>query len=290
MGALLSTVDSGSKDQSLGIAIPPQPTLLADIARVFPNTEKVAALIADYPEISDSVLRVVNSPCIGLPRQVDKIEQAVVMLGLDSVLNVVNAVLLHSTLAVDSDPLLVAFWKNTKATAAAAGMLAINITGVKPDDAYLLGLFRDCAIPLMYQKFPHYFSVLKQGYKDQAARIISIEDKQLKSNHAIVGHLIARAWNLPMPIVQSINDHHSHRRLMCGSCNQVERYTDKLCATLKLAEHVSRASLCYGDTTQDYEWSIYKKNILKLFDKPPQEILDTVNNIVVTLKETEDLL
>ena len=290
MGAQLATIDSNPKDESLGIAIPPQPELLAQIAKVFPKTEKVSALIAQDPQISDSVLRVVNSPCIGLSRPVDKLEQAVVMLGLDSVMNVVNAVLLHSTLNVDSDANLRAFWQNTQATAAAAGMLANELTGVKSDDAYLLGLFRDCAIPLMYQKFPNYFSILQQAYQDHAARIISIEDKQLRANHAVVGHLIARAWNLPRPIVQAINDHHTHRRLMCESKNLVERYVDQLCATLKLAEHVARTSLTYGKTVQDHEWNVYKKPILKLINKPPQEILEIVNSIVVIVKETQDLL
>ncbi len=90
--------------------------------------------------------------------------------------------------------------------------------------------------------------------------------------------------------MQAINDHHSHRRLKCISCNQVDKYIDRLCATLKLAEHVTRTALCYGETKSDYEWDIYKKDVLKLIDKEPQEILDIVNSVVVTLKETEDLL
>lgn len=290
MGELLATTGSESTAEPKGIAIPPKPSLLSDIARVYPNTEKVGALIAEHPGISDGVLKVANSPSLGLPHPVEKLEQAVVMLGLDSVMNVINAVLLQSTLDIKDDPKLIAFWKNTKATAAAAGILAIELTQVKPDDAYLLGLFRDCAIPLMYQSHPNYFRVLETGYKDMAARIITIEDKQFKANHAIVGQLIARAWGLPSPIVQAINDHHSHRRLKCASCNQIEKYIDRLCATLKLAEHVTRTSACYGKINMDYEWNIYKKDILKLIGKEPQEILDVVNATVVTIKETEDLL
>lgn len=290
MGLQLASIDDGAEQGTDGIAIPPRPELLAKIAAIFPNTEKVTALIADDPDISASVLKVVNSPCIGMSRPVEKLEQAVVMLGLDGVMNVVNAVLLHSTLNVDCDSNLRNFWKNTKTTAAAAGMLANEVTGVKPDDAYLLGLFRDCAIPLIYQKFPHYFGILEQGYQDQAARIISIEDKQIKANHAVVGHLIARAWQLPPAIVQAVNDHHSHRRLMCQSANQVEQYTDRLVATLKLAEHVSHTCLTYGNIRRDHEWEIYKKPILNLIDKPPQDILDVVNNILQTLKETDELL
>jgi len=289
MCAQLATIDSSAKTASLGIAIPPQPELLAEIAKVFPKTKQVSALIAQDAKISAGVLKVVNSPFIGLSRPVDQLEQAIVLLGLDGVMNIVNAVSLHSTLAVEGDANLQAFWRNTQATAAAAGMLAIELTGVQPHDAYLLGLFRDCAIPLIYQKFPHYFSILHQGYNDQAARIISIEDKQIKANHAVIGHLIARAWRLPKAIIQAVNDHHSHRRLMCESNNQVEVYTDRLCATLKLAEHVSRTSLTYGNTYKDYEWEVYKKPILNLINKPPQEILNIVNAIVETLKETEDL-
>lgn len=273
-----------------GIAIPAQPKLLAEIARVFSKPEKVAALIAADPAVSEGVLEVINSPGIGLSKPVEKIEQAVMMLGLDSILNVVNAVLLHSTLQIESNPKLATFWKNAKATAAAAGILASEVTEVKPDDAYLLGLFRDCGIPLIVQKHPSYFSVLEQGYRDQTARIIEIEDKKFGVNHAVVSHLIARAWNLPVPIVQAIKEHHSHRRLMCEGRNQVEAYVDRLVATLKLAEHVSRASVAYGNTVKDQEWDIYKSSILKLINKPPQEILDVVNSIVATLQQTEEYL
>jgi HD-like signal output (HDOD) protein len=273
-----------------GIALPPCPQLLAQIAQVFPKTDKVTALIAAHPAISDGVLKVVNSPSLGMARNIEKLEQAVVLLGLSGVMNVVNAVLLQSTLSINANPPLQEFWKNTKTTAAAAGMLAIELTGVKPEDAYLLGLFRDCAIPLMYQKHRNYFSVLQRGYNDTAARIIIFEDQEFKANHAIISHYIARAWNLPTPIVQAIRDHHSHRRLMCESADPGDIYVDKLVATLKLAEHVAHCAAIYGKTAKDFEWENYKKPILKLIHRKPHEILDIVNNIAMTLQDTEDLL
>jgi HD-like signal output (HDOD) protein len=290
MSVYLATIDSDVKDDSVGIAIPPRPELLANIAKVFPNTGKVAALIAEDPALKQGVLKIVNSNYLGVPHPVDKLEQAIVLLGLDAVMNVVNAVMLRDSLSIDGDPKLQKYWQNTKATAAAAGMLANELTDVKPDDAYLLGLFRDCAIPLIYQKFPRYFSILEQGYRDHAARIVAIEDKQLNANHAVVGHLIARAWHLPKPIVQAINDHHSHRRMIFQGGNLAECYVDKLCATLKLAEHVTRTPLTLTNTVRDHEWEIYKKPVLQLIAKSPQEILDVVSAIMVTLKETEDLL
>jgi len=270
MKAQPATFDTGLNQDAQGPATPAPPLLLSKVAQLFPNKNAVIAAVKSDGDVGHDVLALAKQPFFGNQQHCDTLEQIVALQGVEGLVNLVSAVLLPSTLLLNNNENLSAFWQNSKATAAAAGMLAAQLTGVKPITAYTLGLFRDCAIPLMLQKFPNYFSILKQGYTDQAARIISIEDKQIKSNHAIVGHLIARAWHLPKPIVQAINDHHSHRRLMCLGNNQIEKEIDRLCATLKLAEHVNRNSLIYGGTTKNFECDIYKKHFLKIFNQSPQ--------------------
>ena len=272
-------------EEQLGIAIPPQPKLLTEIENVYPEIDKVAALIAKDPKIGEGVLRVVNSPCIGLSREIVRIEQAVILLGLDSVMNIVNSVLLQLTFGkqLRSAPLK-NYWKNTMQTAIAASLLARSFPGIRSDDAFTMGLFHNCAIPLIHEKFHNYLDVIKLSYADSSARIAMIEDHKFGADHATISHLIARAWNLPPSIIAAIRDHHNHKRLACSSRTEDEKHIDRLCALLKLSEHIVKTYSTLGGQIKDYEWEMFKVPILNtLYIDPqilPRLIEDTMRKVL----------
>ena len=247
-----------------GIGIPPQPKLLYEIERVYPDIDQVAALIMAEPKVASGLLKVVNSPCIGLSRDVTRIEQAVILLGLDSIMNLINSVLLQDTFQQQlKEELLKGYWKNSMQTAFACALLARRCLGVRPDDAYVLGLFHNCAIPLIFETHQNYFEIARLSYSDTAARITQVEEKKLGVDHAGIGYYISRAWNLPLSIITAIRDHHDHQRLRCESRDEVGRHIDQLCALLKTAEHMCHTYCVLGMQAKDHEWEVFKGSILK---------------------------
>ncbi|BFM14938.1 HDOD domain-containing protein [Maricurvus nonylphenolicus] len=244
------------------ITIPPQPQLLVDVRNAYPDLNKVSAIISQDPAISAGVLKTVNSPFIGLPKKIVRVDQAVVLLGLDSVINLVNAVQFRNAFEDLAPDQLAEFWQNTNATAMAASILAKHTKLVRTDEAFALGLFRNCAIPLMQSKFKGYIATLQLAYADTAGNISQVEKNNYQADHAAISHLIARAWHLPASLIQAIADHHNPKRLACKGAGDQQQHIDNLCAILKLAEHCTEEYLCYGNQEADYEWERHKATLL----------------------------
>lgn len=77
-----------------GIKIPPQPQILVDLQmeQVMPDPDmrQIARLISQDVGLSRTMLKFVNSRFFGLTNKITSIEQAVSLLGLNSVINILN--------------------------------------------------------------------------------------------------------------------------------------------------------------------------------------------------------
>jgi HD-like signal output (HDOD) protein len=270
------------------ITIPPQPQLLTNVRKAYPDLNKVSAIISQDPAITAGVLKTVNSPFIGLPKKIIKVEQAVVLLGLDSVINLVNAVQFRNAFKQGSNiQQMEAFWQNTNNTALAASFIAQHCKLIRTDEAFALGLFRNCAIPLMQDKFSNYHDTLKLAYSDPEAQITDIERHHYKADHAAISHLIARAWHLPKNMIQAIADHHNPQRLSCQGQGETEQHIDNLCAILKMAEHCSEEFRCYGPQETDHEWELHKNHLLDHAGLSEEDYLDLSDEIKEQIQHSE---
>ena len=78
-----------------GISVPPQPQIMVDLQmeQVMPDPDLkvIARLISQDPGLSGSLLKVVNSPFFGLANRISSIQQAVNLLGVRRVINIINA-------------------------------------------------------------------------------------------------------------------------------------------------------------------------------------------------------
>ena len=247
-----------------GIRIPPQPQVLVDIqmetAMPDCSLDDIAALIAKDVSLSGWVLKTVNSSFFGLPNKVTSIGQAIKLLGVSSVVNIVNAVSITEALAIDNIDALNDFWDNANDVASACSVVAKKLNLQLSDSAYTLGLFHDCGIPLLRMKHENYFDILKDAYAQNEVRITEIENRAIQSNHAVIGYYVAKSWKLPTDICQAIADHHKVEEIL--DLNQGAESTKKnLLATLKIAEHLCGTFSTLGETEIDFEFERIKSSI-----------------------------
>src|SRR5690242_8536175 len=78
-----------------GISIPPQPQIMVDLQmeQLTPNYDinRITALIRQDVGLSGSILKTVNSAFFGLKNKIASVQQACQLLGVNSVVNIVNA-------------------------------------------------------------------------------------------------------------------------------------------------------------------------------------------------------
>jgi HD-like signal output (HDOD) protein len=249
----------------MGIKIPPQPQILVDlqIEQIMPDPDlkRIAALIKRDVGLAGTILKVVNSAFYGLSNKITSVDQAVSLIGLDSIINIINGVSIKSEMSDETITHMNRFWDTANDIAMIATNIAKMVGFPKPDLAYLLGLFHNVGVPLLMKRFDNYLAVLEQSYGDNSDRIIDIENDLLKTNHAVVGYYIAKSWNLPTLLCEAIAEHHNCERRFLGK-QHTESETKTLLAILKLAEHVCGSYKILGNQEVDFEWELIGDEVL----------------------------
>ena len=273
--------------QSLqGISVPPQPQIMVDLQMEQympdPDLEVIAKLISQDPGLSGALLKIVNSPYYGLSNKITAIQRAVNLLGSRSIINLINAQSIKGELNDDAIVTLNRFWDTAQDVAMTCLTLAKRVGVQAGDEAYALGLFHDCGIPLMIKKFPDYMKVLEQAYANASAecRVVDTENKQYNTNHAVVGYYTAKSWRLPEHVTQAIANHHNALAIFSDESSR-NTPLKNLLAILKMAEHICASFRVLGNQTEDHEWNSVGPLVLDYiglseydFETQKQEIRD----------------
>ncbi|HLA29523.1 MAG TPA: HDOD domain-containing protein, partial [Pseudomonas sp.] len=98
--------------------MPPQPQIMVDLQMEqfmpSPDLRSIATLISHDPGLSGALLKIVNSPHFGLANRIASIQQAVDLLGCDTVINLINAQSIKGELTDEAIVTLNRFWDSAQ--------------------------------------------------------------------------------------------------------------------------------------------------------------------------------
>ncbi len=264
-----------------GIRVPPQPQILVDLQMEqitpLPDLKRIAALIAKDVGLSGTMLKVVNSPFYGLTSKISSIEQAVSLLGINTVVNILNGLAIKGEMSDENIVALTRFWDTANDIALVCATVAKKVGYRNPDEAYTLGLFHNAGIPLMMKKFSNFLEVTQEAYASHLERVIDLENERFNTNHCVVGYYIAKSWNLPEDICLAIAEHHNTARIF-ASKDYRNQQQKTLLAILKLAEHICGNYLIFGNAETDLEWDNSEAEILEHLGLTNYDIEDLKEN------------
>ena len=242
-----------------GISVPPQPQIMVDLQMEQympdPDLEVIARLIAQDPGLSGALLKIVNSSYYGLSNKIASIQRAVNLLGSRSIINLINALSIKGEMSDDTIVTLNRFWDTAQDVAMTCLSLAKRTGSQAVDEAYALGLFHDCGVPLMLKRFPNYMAVLEQAYANAGpdCRVVDTENNAFNTNHAVVGYYTAKSWRLPEHVTDAIANHHNALAIFSDESARNSPLKNLL-AILKMAEHICASYRVLGNQTVDHEW------------------------------------
>lgn len=265
------------------VRIPPCPevvmALMDELRQPDVDFVKLVKLISGDVSLAASMLKTANSPFFALRNKVGSVQQAVSVLGLKNLAQIVRGSALQKALAGDKVE-MEQFWERSNLTAVVASRMASQLVDVTREDAYTLGLFHDCGIPILMQKFPDYKDRLAAA-NDSAELVLAIEDQHYSTNHAMVGNMLARNWCLPAHISQAILVHHDHTIFtQPGELSTPEVCT--LVAITQVAEHVATAFLGRPD---DAEWIVSGQMAQDYLGISQQDMQDITEDALAELEE-----
>ena len=242
-----------------GISVPPQPQIMVDLQMEQympdPDLEVIARLISQDPGLSGALLKIVNSSYFGLSNKIASIQRAVNLLGSRSVINLINAQSIKGEMSDDTIVTLNRFWDTAQDVAMTCLTLAKRTGSQTVDEAYALGLFHDCGVPLMLKRFPNYMAVLEQAYANAGpdCRVVDTENNAFNTNHAVVGYYTAKSWRLPEHVTDAIANHHNALAIFSDESSRNPQLKNLL-AILKMAEHICSSHRVLGNQSADHEW------------------------------------
>ena len=198
--------------------LPAMPTVYNEIEKLSRNpdstTEQYSQVIEVDPGITAQMLRLCNSSAFSFNRRITSIEDAVNLLGLQTVidfvrtLSVVGAFKGKAT-AFDGTE----FWKHCIAVGIVAKLLMekpefANKLDTQGEDPFMAGMVHDIG----KQVLGHFFNEMFQMVLDEikgGQTMFEVEDSVLGLTHQHVGEGLASKWQLPPHLVEVIGKHHT---------------------------------------------------------------------------------
>ncbi len=175
------------------------------------NISEIADLISNDPALSTKILKTVNSPFYGLPKQVSTISHALVILGLQAVKTLaLGFTLLQNLKSNPGDDFdYIQYWKRSIYSGVAGRLLARKLNLVQQEEAFLSGLLADIGILVMHRVIgPEYDTVYMTSMGDHE-RLVQLCRNKFDLDHAIVGGALAEFWQLPPVLARPIAQHHN---------------------------------------------------------------------------------
>lgn len=281
----MSNIDESQISQLLrGLEIPPCPALLSELSteirREGVGSARIAELINRDVALSGGVLKVANSPLFRGSRKISSVRDALAMLGIKNVLNLVINELLRKTLNTSKIPMsMERFWDRSAHTAKICADLTSQIAGTSRDAAYSFGLFHDCGIPIMMRRFDGYKDTLKLANQSGDGIFTAQEESCHGTNHAVIGYLMARNWALPENVAQAVLVHHDYSIFEVDA--KLPDETLSLVAISFIAERIAGIHL---RSTDDSEWVRGQSRVANFLGMLTAELEDVVEDFLQRLE------
>lgn len=181
--------------------------LLEEIEQGHPSPTVIERLLAADPALAAKTLRIVNSDYYGLSGQVDSIGQAVLILGMQQIRNLVMSVqALTDSLPHSSLPLLSSLWSHSYGTAVGAGLILRQQGGGQADIelAYLGGLLNGIGKLFLLGRFPCDYPSLPGEAAAVGKPLTTLERERFGVSHAEAGQHLMRHWRFPLTLRQVV--------------------------------------------------------------------------------------
>jgi putative nucleotidyltransferase with HDIG domain len=218
--------------------LPAMPAVVERVLRIGQdpdcNAEHLRSAIEIDPGLTSKILRVANSAYYARQRKISSLSQAIVTLGVKTIMSLTMAGSSKTIFEQYSDvarAVRTTLYDHSISTAFLTNSL-IRLTPRKmdPEICFLGGLLHDIGKLVISRSFPMQFNKVRVVNEKQGVSWLEAEMATLGFNHEQLGEHLVRQWNLPQEYEDLIRHHHTVAE---AGVAQVEA------ALVNLADHVA---------------------------------------------------
>lgn len=177
------------------------------------SPKEMVLVIEQDPVMTMKLLRVINSACYGIPKQVTSVNQSMVYLGLNTVKNIALAFAAMGALppqtAVGFD--VQGYLTHSLTTAALARSLCQKYRrdNTDPADCYIAGLLHDFGKVVLGQFLPEESRAALEYSTEHSVSLHIAEQAIIGTDHTVIGGMLVEKWQFPSQLIETIRNHHS---------------------------------------------------------------------------------
>jgi HD-like signal output (HDOD) protein len=174
------------------------------------STAQIAAAIALDPGLSARLLRMANSPMFGLNQRVERLSQAVHLIGTRQLRELALAATVIDLISGGPGhrERIEAFLHHSTATGLCARAIASHRREANIERFFVAGLLHDLGLFTFELAEPGLAGELLADAHSRAEPLERVEAARLGLDHAAIGGALLQRWNLPASLSEAVAWHH----------------------------------------------------------------------------------
>ncbi|NCC25314.1 MAG: HDOD domain-containing protein [Deltaproteobacteria bacterium] len=178
------------------------------------SSADVAEVVSKDTSLSAKLLRLVNSPFYGFPARVDSIRRAVTIVGSNELATLALGISAIKTFTKIPAELvdMKSFWAHSIGCGVLASRLADEIGQSGLERYFVAGMLHDIGRLVLFRQMPCACMEALIFSRSDKIPLYDAEQKVMGFDHAVVGTLLFKEWNLPRSLSQVVRFHHTPMR------------------------------------------------------------------------------
>lgn len=176
------------------------------------SLEEVGKTMSKDQGLTTRILSLANSAYYGLQSEVQSVPRAAAVLGMAEIRNIVLALGINGLTAkyvMPSEFELDEYWKHQFLVAMIAKELSHMTDVGKPDNMFTVGMLHDIGKLITAIRRPEDWQAIRDLAEADELSDAEAEDEYWGLDHAVVGALVLKSWDLPSDLVEPVNWHHA---------------------------------------------------------------------------------
>jgi len=267
--------------------LPPFPATaakaVAELEQPEPDFKKVVELISLDPNIVANILRLCNSPYYGLVRQISSVSEAVVILGIDELREIIFASGLNRVYPKKKGGYSAKpgeLWQHSSACAIMSRIIMRKVNIQNSPAVFTAALMHDIGKIVLGWYIDKEAPNIKDAALSEEKDFCELEQEFFGIDHAELGAKIAEAWNFPESLSIPIKHHH-HPESSNGGFEDVTRVV-----------HLSDVLSLYMGLGTSLDGLAYRpvKEALEYFDFSQEDLEDIMASFMAEYERASVLM
>ncbi len=200
------------------IQLPALPAIAEEVVEMVENPKtsasEIGRVISMDPGLTAKVLKIANSAFYGFPKKISTVEFAIVVLGFETLREIVISISLVNTLQKKTDSTFNTqqFWDHAIYTGVIGRRLARDLGYRVSGEVFVGGLLHDMGISTLSQYFAPEYERITELVNNTDLTWLQAEKNVLGTTHAEIGGWLAERWNFPSTLIEAVSMHHEPLR------------------------------------------------------------------------------